>query len=550
MGEAVAWSREPALGTPKHPPMSAWLVRLWFLVFPLEDWAYYLLAIVLATVALWIAWRVASDYLDDEKRVAGLALLTLLPFFNFHALKYNANTVMIPFWAATTWWFLRSFETYSLVYAALAGLAAAGAMLGKYWSIFLLAGLGIAAIADPRRGHYFGTLAPRVTVAVGALALAPHLAWIVANDFAPFGYALTVHAAMSALAPLQSAAGFLLGTCGYLAIPAVLAAAAARPGWRALADTLWPAEPKRRTVLLAFALPILLPVVAAVIARFTIVSLWNMAAMTLLPVVLLSSPLWRVPRAAAVRILALAVVFPLLMLAASPVIAIVIHRQGVNHYATHYRLLAAAIDEAWRKAVPGAPLRLVGSYTNLVNGVVFYLADRPSTFDIAGPAATPWADEARIAREGIALTCPVDGGRLHAADRGLGRLQPERPAQRGRAVAPVYGLRRSAGALRDHHHPAEGGLIPIWAKSFRRSCPAQAGNPVLVRNEALGPRFRGGRPVGMSRSLNTDSCPACTGRSAARRYRSTACRDILVSLTPILARCSRATFSSRCLGSV
>jgi hypothetical protein len=47
------------------------------------------------------------------------------------------------------------------------------------------------------------------------------------------------------------------------------------------------------------------------------------------------------------------------------------------------------------------------SYTNLVNGVVFYLADRPSTFDIAGPAATPWADEARIAREGIALTCPV-----------------------------------------------------------------------------------------------------------------------------------------------
>src|SRR5213076_2304981 len=44
MGEAVAWSREPALGTPKHPPLSAWLVKAWFTVFPLADWAYYLLA--------------------------------------------------------------------------------------------------------------------------------------------------------------------------------------------------------------------------------------------------------------------------------------------------------------------------------------------------------------------------------------------------------------------------------------------------------------------------------------------------------------------------
>jgi 4-amino-4-deoxy-L-arabinose transferase-like glycosyltransferase len=415
MGEAVAWSREPALGTPKHPPMSAWLVRIWFTFFPLADWAYYLLAIVLATLALWIAWRIAADYLDPEKRVVGLALLTLLPFFNFHALKYNANTVLIPFWAAATWWFLRSFETRSLIYAALAGLGAAGAMLGKYWSIFLLAGLGAAALADPRRGGYFRSAAPWVTVGVGALALAPHAAWIVANDFSSFGYALTVHASTSALTPLKEAIGFLIGTAAYMAIPVALAFAAARPSLRAVADTLWPRDPKRRLVLIAFAAPILLPVLVAVIAQFGIVSLWNMSAMTLLPVVLLSSPLVTVPRWAAVRILALAVVFPVVMILASPVIAIAIHRQGVDHSATHYRLLAAAIDEAWRKAVPDKPMRLVGSYTNLVNGVVFYLADRPSTLDVGGPAATPWATEARIAREGVALVCP-------AADAGCMRL--------------------------------------------------------------------------------------------------------------------------------
>ena len=112
----------PASGTPKHPPLGAWLVGAWFRVFPLADWAYYLFAMVLATLALWVAWRVSERYLDGEKRVVGLLLLTLMPFFNFHALKFNANTVLIPLWAATTWCFLRSYETRRARWAALAGL--------------------------------------------------------------------------------------------------------------------------------------------------------------------------------------------------------------------------------------------------------------------------------------------------------------------------------------------------------------------------------------------------------------------------------------------
>jgi hypothetical protein len=41
---------------------------------------------LVATVALWIAWRMAGRYLPPDKRVLGLALLSLLPFYNFHAL--------------------------------------------------------------------------------------------------------------------------------------------------------------------------------------------------------------------------------------------------------------------------------------------------------------------------------------------------------------------------------------------------------------------------------------------------------------------------------
>jgi MFS family permease len=416
MGEAVAWSRELAVGNPKHPPASAWLVGAWFLAFPLADWAYYLLAVLTAAVGLWIAWMLSGRWLAPEKRAAGLALLTLVPFFNFQALKFNANTVLIPLWAATMWCFLRAFETRSAAWAAAAGLAAAGAMLGKYWSIVLVAGLAVAALVDPRRRRYFRSAAPWVTIAVGAAAIAPHLAWLVAHGFGPIRYAASEHAAASTLALIKADLGFLAGTAGYVAVPAALAWIAARPDRQALADTLWPATADRRLPLVAFAAPLLVSTILALAAGAEIVSLWAMPAVTLLPVVLLSSPLVVLPRPALVRLLALAVAFPLLAVLASPAVALLIHRAGPGLHAAHYRLLARAIDESWRRT-SDRPLRLVGSGTNLVNGVAFYLADRPSTDDIIGPAQTPWADAGRVTRDGIALVCAAgDAPCIAAAD--------------------------------------------------------------------------------------------------------------------------------------
>src|SRR5438034_2671754 len=230
MSEQFALGRELALGYPKHPPLAMAVVRAWFAVFPTADWAYYLLAMVNVGLALWIVWRLTARFLDGEKRVLGLALLTLVPFFNFHGLKFNVNTVLLPLWAATTLWFLRSFETRRVLDAALAGLGAAAAMYGKYWSIFLLLELGIAALVDRRRAAYFGSPAPWVTIAVGALALAPHAAWLIANDFAPSTYAVVVHGGAASLAStLRGAVGYLAASAAYVAVPLIMIALVVRP---------------------------------------------------------------------------------------------------------------------------------------------------------------------------------------------------------------------------------------------------------------------------------------------------------------------------------
>ena len=240
--EVVAWSRHLALGYVKHPPLAAWLVRGWFTLFPVAEWSYYLFAMVYTSAGLWFAWRLFGYYLDAEKRVVALALLTLVPISNFLALRFDLNIVLPPLWAATALCFIRSFETRSVSWAALAGASAAAAMLGKYWSLFLLLALALAALLDRRRGLYFRSRAPLITIAVGMVLLAPHIVWLVQSHFSPLGYAYSERATQTFAAALTATGKYLAGGAGYMAAPVLLALALSRPfarrGGRYLASTI------------------------------------------------------------------------------------------------------------------------------------------------------------------------------------------------------------------------------------------------------------------------------------------------------------------------
>jgi hypothetical protein len=278
-------------------------------------------------------------------------------------------------------------------------------MLGKYWSLFMLAGLALAALADPRGAAYFRSPAPWVTMAVGALALTPHLYFIATHGFSTVEFAMTAHLTTFADAT-QWSFYFLLGVLGYMAPAIVLNGFVTFPRLAAIKDMLWPANAERRFFIIALVTPFILAALVAIAVQARLDPLWSMSGMTLLPVVLLSSPLLSVNRAAAIRLTAMAVIFPLIMVAVSPAIAIVLHRNSLqNNYGTHYRLIAQAVQRAWQ-AQTSAPLRIVGSFRTVADGTNPYFPSRPATYAMTSPWRTPWVDEDRIKREGIAIVCP------------------------------------------------------------------------------------------------------------------------------------------------
>jgi 4-amino-4-deoxy-L-arabinose transferase-like glycosyltransferase len=406
MGEVVSWSLVPAYGYPKHPPFPAWVAALWFTIFPYADWAYYLLSAMSLGVALWFVWLIAARYVEGHRRVLALTFLTFSPGFNFQPLKFNSNSLLIPVWAAASYLFLRSFTERSLLWGALAGAGAAFAMLTKYWSIFFVLASVAAALAHPRRWDYLRSPAPWASVIVGALIFAPNVVSLMDYDFQPFRYATASHAVMSLRALLESFGDYLGGLL-YLAGGFAVVAIACRPTVPTVRDMLLPHEPDRRLMLLATGIMFLAPVLLALALRTRLATLWTLPMWAMLPAALLSSRAVTVTRDAAGGVLAAAAAVPLIAILLSPAVAYVIHREGVPNHASHYRLIAAAVERAWHDATP-APLKLFGSDTNIVNGAGFYLSDAPLRIDIVGPQDTPWADDARIARDGIALACAAE----------------------------------------------------------------------------------------------------------------------------------------------
>ena len=64
--EALAWGSNLEWGFNKHPPLSAFAVKLFFNIFGNNDWAYYLLSQIFVSVAYYFVWKVSNQLLQNK----------------------------------------------------------------------------------------------------------------------------------------------------------------------------------------------------------------------------------------------------------------------------------------------------------------------------------------------------------------------------------------------------------------------------------------------------------------------------------------------------
>src|SRR5581483_8617991 len=299
-------------------------------------------------------------------------------------------------------------DTRKESYAALAGAGAAAALLTKYWSAFFLFGLIVAALFDRRRRAYFRSSAPWISIAICGALIAPHVRWLVRNDFAPLQNDVVRRAPQSILDVLGSVTEYSLGTLGYCALALAVFAIYLRPSLAGLSDGAFPDQAARRRAALIFWVPLVAPIVLAVLLQANLALRSTIPALALLPVVLTASPLTKVTRAAASRIAATAVTATLLAVLFAPVVAATAFLLGEN-YTSYAPAVAARAESEW-KATSTRRLAILAGPSALANSAAFYVKDRPSTYSDFLKSASPWITDDRIERDGAVIVCPVTNG--------------------------------------------------------------------------------------------------------------------------------------------
>ncbi|MEA2781030.1 MAG: hypothetical protein QOK29_2574 [Rhodospirillaceae bacterium] len=421
--EAYAWGKELQLGYHKHPPFWAWVAYAWYLIFPASDWAAYLLSSINAAIGLCCTWLIGRRYLPDEQAMAAFLGLMITAMYLCFAQRFNANTVLMSLWPATTLAVLRAVDSNRLLDGMLAGVLAALCLLSKYQSVLFLAPLGASVFFLKESAAPYVGRAALACYAIVLLMLLPHAVWLARHDYLPFVYAEITTGRPFAVV-VREAVVFVLASLLFLG-PAIFGYAWAagrthRSIWRACRGAF--RGDRRVPALLAFGTPVL--TLAICLARSTTVKpAYATPMFSMLPIWLAMAPGLPFDRAALVRIRRLAAGCIVASLIISPI-------AGGVAFAAHARLatrpkaeIARAVTAEWHRRY-GTPLRIVAGDQDYAIAAPFYSPDHPSYLigldareltdfhiplggGISDPVLrqSPWVSREAIARDGMAIVC-------------------------------------------------------------------------------------------------------------------------------------------------
>jgi 4-amino-4-deoxy-L-arabinose transferase-like glycosyltransferase len=371
LGRSMEW------GYSKHPPLTGWVARAWTSVFPLTNWSFQLMALINAAIALWAVDLISRRFARGDKRLVVLLLLMLLPVYQFHAQRFNANSVLLATWPIATYCFLRSFETREIRWAIAAGAAGAMAMLGKYYSVFLIVSFAFAAICHPQRRDYWTSWAPWVSIAAGLSALVLHLHWLLVSGAPPLAYALARHTGKALGPSLIEAALFILGLALVLALPMATWALMAKERLKQVPLDFWAMNSGLLLLFLVGVGTIVFPVITSVAFGTHMPPIWGLQGLFLFVIVMVCGASYPIERFYSVNLAVLVIgIAVAAVVVAAPVHALYRNDHPLHEGRNFYSQAAQELTRRWHEQSV-APLAAVGGDESLAFGAAFYSPDHP-----------------------------------------------------------------------------------------------------------------------------------------------------------------------------
>ena len=187
--EALAWGSSLDWGFSKHPPLSAFVVEVFYQIFGSQDWAYYFLSQLFVVTAFFIVWTFSKEFFQNQTySLISVLLLEGIYFYNFTTPEFNVNVCQLPFWALSVLYAWKGFKNNKTSDWLLFGLFTALGILSKYLFIYLLVAMDVFFCYMIFKKKV--NLKSLISLIPFFIVLLPHLIWLIENQYITITYGL------------------------------------------------------------------------------------------------------------------------------------------------------------------------------------------------------------------------------------------------------------------------------------------------------------------------------------------------------------------------
>lgn len=180
LSHALSWSYS------KHPPLGMFTLHLLQTMGLNNQWAAFTASTICLLTSLLFIYKISLLYLEKNEAVIATILSSLSYYFMLDfTLQYNQNTIMLPFWVASIYFFIKSTNENKMTQWLLLGCMCALGVLAKYESLLVI-GCETIYLTIIFKKKYLKNLL--VATAVFLAIITPHIYWLIHHPVTPINF--------------------------------------------------------------------------------------------------------------------------------------------------------------------------------------------------------------------------------------------------------------------------------------------------------------------------------------------------------------------------
>lgn len=186
--EGTLWGQQWQLGYDKNPFLNGWLTAVAGGLSHPSGWLIYVFSQLSVVLCFYAVWKIGKAVFTPALALVGVALLEGVQYYNFHAIDFNDNTLELSTWGLACYAFFLALRRNDIKYWVMLGFFAFLGMMAKYYTLVLLASMGLLLFYHRPYRRLLLTLPPYVGLITFVVLCAPHAVWLFHHNFITVRY--------------------------------------------------------------------------------------------------------------------------------------------------------------------------------------------------------------------------------------------------------------------------------------------------------------------------------------------------------------------------